>query len=212
MSNPFFSIIIPAYNSEKHIRRGLDSIYSQTFRDFELIVICDSCGDRTEQIAKEYGAITERVSYGRDGLSRDRGIQIATGTWVMFMDDDDWFWNEYSFQHVADAINRADPDIDMLAFGYEFKSKGYKAPAGHELFTPRIAHVWSKAWRRSSIGSARFGNATFCSDTYFLRDMKANVKKYATLDETIYYYNFMRQGSQTELFCKGLIRQSPVAE
>lgn len=212
MSNPFFSIIIPAYNAEEHIRRGLDSIYSQTFRDYELIVICDSCGDRTEQIAKEYGAITERVFYGRDGLSRDRGIELATGEWILFMDDDDWFYTETAFERIANKISLSDPDIDMVAFGYEYKSKGYKPPTGHELFTPRIAHVWSKAWRRASIGAARFGNAVFCSDTYFLKAMKTRVKKYAAIDQSLYYYNFLRPGSQTDLFCKGVIRQSPVAE
>ena len=49
-----FSIIIPAYNSAGYIRKALDSVKAQSCKDYELIVVCDSCGDDTEQIAKEY--------------------------------------------------------------------------------------------------------------------------------------------------------------
>jgi len=214
MSNPLFSVIIPAHNSAAFIRRGLASIASQTFRDFELIVVCDNCTDNTEQIAQEYGARTERVSFGRDGLTRDHGIRMARGTWLLFMDDDDWFIHEYCFQQVADEIMRIQDNVNVLSFGYIFRTKGYKAPEGDELFTPRVAHVWSKAWRRDTVLSqdARFGDAVFCSDTYFLKAMRNHIRNGAALNMPIYYYNFMRQGSQTDLFRRGIIRQSLVAE
>lgn len=48
-----FSIIIPAHEAENRIRVALDSIKQQTFKDYELIVVCDACTDRTEEIAKE---------------------------------------------------------------------------------------------------------------------------------------------------------------
>ena len=211
MSNPMFSIIIPAHNSATFIAKGLESIRQQTFTDYEIIVVCDNCTDNTADIAKSYGATVYNVSFGRDGLARDYGIAQAYSDWILFMDDDDWFIHEYCFQQIADEIKKC-PGIDMLAFGYIFRQRGYKAPYDDELFTPRIAHVWSKAWRRDKIGTARFGDAVFCSDTYFLRDMRKNVKTYKALNMPIYYYNFMRAGSQTDLFCRGIIRQSPVAE
>ena len=207
MSNPFFSVIIPAHNSQEYILHGLDSICNQSFRDYELLVICDSCTDNTEQIAKSYGAHTHTVSFGRDGLTRDKGIELATGQYVLFMDDDDWFIHEYCFQQIHDAI----AGQDMLAFGCIFKSRGYLPPHPDRFFTPRISHVWTKAWRRDAIGSARFGDAVFSSDTYFLRCMRDNVHTYAMLDMPIYYYNFKRPGSQTDLFCRGIIRETPVA-
>lgn len=211
MDEPFFSVIIPAHNSQGYIQEGLRSIDRQSFRDFELIVVCDSCTDATEDIAKAYGARTENVSFGRDGLTRDRGLELAHGKWILFMDDDDWFIHEYCFQQVHDEIVRC-PGIDMLAFGCVFKTKGYLPPDHGRLFTPRVSHVWTKAWRRDRIGTARFGDAVFCSDTYFLRDMKKNVRHYQFLDMPIYYYNFKRHGSQTDLFCRGIIHESPVAE
>ena len=212
MSNPLFSIIVPAYNAQDHIRRLLDSIKSQSFTDYELIVICDSCTDNTEQIAKEYGAVTDTVTFGRDGLSRDRGIELAHGEWILFADDDDWYLHEYCFQQLADKISEQNFDVDMIAFGYIFKTKGYITPIHGNIFTPRIAHVWSSCWRKSAIRDARFGNAVFSSDTYFLKAMHSNVRNYTLWNMPLYYYNFLRKGSQTDLFCRGIIRQSPVAE
>ena len=210
MSSPVFSVIIPAHNAENHIRKLLDSIACQSFDSYEIIVICDNCTDNTEQIAREYGAITENVSFGRDGLSRDRGLELANGYWILFADDDDWFLHDYCFQQIYDEI--VSKNIDMLEFGCIFKTKGYMPPNPNTLFTPRIAHVWTKAWRRAVIGNARFGDAVFSSDTYFLRAMRDKIKAYSTLNMPIYYYNFMRPGSQTDLFCKGIIRETPVAE
>lgn len=208
--NNKFSVIIPAHNAENHIRVLLNSIARQHFRDYELIVICDSCTDNTEQIAREYGAITENVTFGRDGLTRDRGLDIATGEWVLFADDDDWFLHEYVFQQLHDMLVRCTTDV--LNFAYIWKNKGYIAPSHDTTFKPRVAHVWANAWRRDAIGDARFGDATFCSDTYFLKAMRTRVNGVTLWDMPMYYYNFMRHGSQTDLFVKGIIRQSPVAE
>lgn len=217
MSKPFFSIIIPAYNAEGHIRTLLNSIWEQVFASYELIIVCDSCTDRTFDIACEYvrpctNDQVHIVDYGRDGLSRDEGILNATGQWILFADDDDWFVHQFCFQQLHDCIRSQDNDVDLIAFGYECRNRGYIKPERKNVFTPRIDHVWSSCWRRDRIGDAHFGDAVFCSDTYFLRDMKPRVRRFEILDTPIYYYNFMRTGSQTDLFCKGIIRQSPVAE
>ena len=150
------------------------------------------------------------VQCGRDGLARDFGIACAKGEWVLFADDDDWFIHENVFQELFNVISRS--DADLVAFGYECRTKGYIKPVHENVFKPRVDHVWSSAWRRERIGSARFGDAVFCSDTYFLRDMKSRVRNIAIYDAPLYYYNFLRPGSQTDLFCQGKLRQSPVAE
>ena len=210
-----FSIIVPTHNAETYIRRLLDSIASQEYKNYELIVICDDCTDNTVQIARNYGAYTERVVFKRDGLARDRGIERATGDWILFADDDDWFMHEYVLSQLAEHIRNDPSGADVVAFGYIFRHRGYKKPEGDELFTPRIAHVWSKCWRRQAVitSGSRFGDAVFSSDTYFLKGMREYTHGFVSaLNMPLYYYNFMRPGSQTDLFCKGIIRQSPVAE
>ena len=201
-----FSVIIPAFNSEGHIRKLLDSIKSQSFNDYELVVICDSCHDNTEKIAKEYGAVTETVSFGRDGLTRDRGVELATGEWILFADDDYWFLHNDCFSQLADCIRSLDDDTDVVAFGAIIRSQGYDPP------TNDLAHVWSACWKRSAIINARFGDAKFSSDTYFIASAKKYVRKYKLLDVPLYYYNFLRAGSQTDLFRRGIIKQTMTAK
>lgn len=204
-----FSVIVPAHNSECYINRLLETIRVQTFTDYELIVVCDKCDDRTESIAKHYGAKTVCVDYGRDGLARDAGLSIATGDYILFADDDDWFVHEFCFQQIADVIKET--GVDIVGFGYLCKFKGYVEPSEKTIFNPGDAHVWSSAWKRSAITGARFGDAVFCSDTYFIRDVKRRTHDYVLLDMPIYYYNFKRPGSQTDKLIRGEIRPSPVA-
>ena len=205
-----FSIIIPAHNSENYIRNGLKSIAMQTLHDYELIVVCDKCTDNTEQIAREYATKVECADFGKDGLARDKGIEMAQGDWLLFMDDDDWFIHEFVLQILADTIEKQDY-ADIIAFGYFCKSRGYCPPSEQTIFNPGDAHVWSNCWKRSAVTGAKFGDASFCSDTYFIRDVKQRTRRYFLLDFPMYYYNFLRPGSQTDLLIRGQLRSSNVA-
>ena len=205
-----FSIIIPAHNSENYIRKGLESIAMQTCKDYELIVVCDKCTDNTEQIVRKYATRVECTNYGSDGLARDKGIEVAKGDWILFMDDDDWFMHEFVLQMLEDTIEEQSY-ADIIAFGYLCKGKGYFPPSEQTIFHPGDAHVWSNCWKRSAITGAKFGDAAFCSDTYFIRDVRQRTKKYFILDFPMYYYNFLREGSQTDLLIKGKLRSYAIA-
>ena len=66
---PKFSIIVPAYDSEGYISKALMSILDQTYRDYELIVVCDSCTDNTDEVAAAYGAKVFYIEAGSDGAA-----------------------------------------------------------------------------------------------------------------------------------------------
>ena len=191
-----FSIIIPAHNAENHIRKALDSIKSQTFKDYELIVICDSCTDNTQKIAEEYGAITERVGYGRDGLTRNRGLAKAKGDWVLFMDDDDWWLHEYVLQQLSDKIDEY-PCLDVICFSFIFKGWKYASPLSNR--GDHWVACWCKCWRRSYIKDCKFSGEPLSSDVTFNQmAMKDKTPRLLDWDMPMYYYNYMREGSQTE--------------
>lgn len=189
-----FSIIIPAHNSAGHIRKALESVKSQTFKDYELIVVCDSCDDDTEKIAQEYGAITESVDYHCDGPTRNRGIELARGDWVLFMDDDDWWLHEYVLQLLAERLT---DQMDILCFSFIFRGLKYARPldnCGHHYIA-----CWCKCYRRPAIGSARFSAATDgTADVQFYSDMFSKGLRIWDWDMPMYYYNYLRPGSQTE--------------
>ena len=89
---PKYSLILPAHDAADRISKTLDSIRAQVYKDYELIVVCDACSDNTADIARDYGAIVETVDFHNAGPTRSAGLDIATGEWILFTDDDDWLW------------------------------------------------------------------------------------------------------------------------
>lgn len=95
MKAPLVSIIMPTHNSEKYIAEAIRSVVNQTYTTWELIVIDDASQDRTVDIVKEFTSYDSRiVLYFNEhniGVSktRNKGISIAKGEWIAFLDSDD---------------------------------------------------------------------------------------------------------------------------
>jgi glycosyltransferase involved in cell wall biosynthesis len=93
--NSKVSIILPTYNGEKYIRRAIESILSQSFSDWELIIINDCSSDNTEIILKEYIAKDVRIFYIKNEInlgvhkSLNKGLKEAKGDYIARIDDDD---------------------------------------------------------------------------------------------------------------------------
>ena len=193
---PKYSIIIPAHNSEPYIRKCLDSVASQWYRNYELIVICDRCEDNTEQIAKSYRAMTIPVDYGRDGLARNKGLDVAQGEFILFLDSDDWWMHEFVLEKID---SRMTPFVDMLYFSFIWKGRGYCVQSPERSY---IA-VWNKCWRKDFIGNTRFPERKNWSDEDFNRMMSYKNGNRVYWDMPMYYYNFMREGSINWLAANG---------
>ena len=89
-----YSIIVPCHNAVRYMRKCLDSIRCQSVDDYELIVVCDSCTDDTWKIAAEYANIVIQTDHKNDGLARQAGLDHASGEWVLFLDDDDYWLHD----------------------------------------------------------------------------------------------------------------------
>ena len=191
-NNPFFSVIIPAHNAEEWIRTGLDSIRSQTFKDYELIVVCDDCQDKTAEIAREYTDKVIEVGWHNCGMTRNRGLDEARGAWILWMDDDDWWNDDMAFRKIAQKILDHDQDFDVLAFWFVFKGRGIAKQYPGRLY---IA-IWNKAWRREFLEEigARFPEVPHSDDVGFA-EATHNRARIRYLNEILYYYNYLRFGS-----------------
>ena len=91
---PTISVIVPVYRVEKYIRRCVDSILAQSFRDYELILVDDGSPDYSGAICDEYATRDPRIRVihkENGGLSsaRNVGIDAASGEYLFFMDSDD---------------------------------------------------------------------------------------------------------------------------
>lgn len=92
------TVIVPCYNCEKKIQRCLNSILSQTYADFEVLVINDGSTDNTATIVKSFNDSRIRlINQNNSGVSiaRNRGISEASGEWIAFVDGDDYIENTY---------------------------------------------------------------------------------------------------------------------
>ena len=92
---PAVSVIVPVYNAEPYIRRCLDSISAQTFKDFEVILIDDGSPDHCGAICDEYARQDSRfrvIHKENEGVAvaRQCGIDNAQGTYSIHCDPDDW--------------------------------------------------------------------------------------------------------------------------
>ena len=93
--NPQISVIVPIYNVEKYIHKCIDSILSQTFTDFELILVDDGSPDKCGEICEQYAIKDDRIKVihkENGGLSdaRNVGVQYVNGGYTIFVDSDDW--------------------------------------------------------------------------------------------------------------------------
>jgi len=100
----FFSVVIPTFNRENLIRATLDSVFNQSFDDYEIIVIDDGSTDNTANILQKYGSrikIFHQENQG-PGEARNYGIRVAKGKYIVFLDSDDlWFpWTLTTFYQV----------------------------------------------------------------------------------------------------------------
>lgn len=100
MKNNFFSIIITTYNSEDYILNTLKSVFKQTYKNYEIILVDDCSEDRTLEIVKKkykgaFKIYKTLKNFGGPAKSRNLGIKFSSGDWIAFLDGDDyWFANK----------------------------------------------------------------------------------------------------------------------
>jgi glycosyltransferase involved in cell wall biosynthesis len=119
MQGPFISVVIPTYNSEDFIAKTLETLYSQTYNNYEVIVSDDGSSDNTVEVVKEvfdkYGHRDNKIlinTHEGPGAARNRGIENASGDWISFLDSDD-LWNHNKLESAAGYIFENE-DIDLV--------------------------------------------------------------------------------------------------
>lgn len=117
--SPVLSVIVPVYNVEEYLSRCIDSILSQTFTDFELILVDDGSQDRSGEICDEYAQKDSRVKVvhktnGGQSSARNRGLDLAQGTYIAFVDSDDYISRNCYEDNMKILLN--DKTIDILEF------------------------------------------------------------------------------------------------
>ena len=121
MNMPKFSIIVPVYNVEPYLVRCIESVLSQTFNDFELILVDDGSADKSGDICDCYAKKDGRIkvihkSNGGVSTARNIGIENSSGEYITFCDSDDYYKPnllEIVIKYISDG------EVDLLSYNYE---------------------------------------------------------------------------------------------
>lgn len=129
MKNPAVSVIIPMYNVERYVGECLESVLLQTFQDFEVIVVDDCSIDDSVQIVKSYipkfngrlRLVSMEKNTGGGGKPRNKGVEIACGEYIQFLDADD-FMILNALETLYGAAKKYDVDVVYSAAHYLMKN------------------------------------------------------------------------------------------
>lgn len=202
------SVVVPVYNAEKFLRRGLDSLRKQTLKDIEIICVNDGSTDGSAAILAEYAAHDKRIKVITQenryiGAARNRGIEAARGEYVGFMDQDDWVSLNY-FEDLYNAAKKYNTDVAIAEQVYAIRKKNQKLPlnnlsgksaeafdtAGAGLYRPR-RYIWEKIYRRDFLNKyhVRFSELRALYEDYnFMVQVLLHAKKMAAAYSGVYYY------------------------
>lgn len=191
------SIIIPVHNSDKFLKKCLQSIFDQTYKNIEVICIDDCSTDNSLQILNDFKmkystqliVSKNPVNLGA-GRSRDKGITLASGEYIMFIDSDDYIAPDYIETYVKNAYSS---DIDIIVGGYIRDNS--KALVFHYVSNS----VWSittytipvaKLFRKKFIvdNNIQFKNFYCGEDIYFSLSILCCYPKYKVIHYAGYYY------------------------
>lgn len=126
------SVVIPAFNSERCINRAIKSVLSQTFSDYEIIVVDDGSTDGTADVVKKFGDRVNYIYQENSGVSvaRNTGIAASKGDWIAFLDADDE-WLPDKLQQQAELLNR-NHSLRWCSTNRYQADKKRKAPVGNK--------------------------------------------------------------------------------
>ena len=121
------SIIVAVYNVEKYLKRSLDSILNQSYKNIEVIIVNDGSTDNSRNICEKYAELYSNIKVihkENGGLSsaRNIGIENATGEYIGFVDSDDYI-SSNMFEEMYNRIIESDSDIAISSFNYVKEGK-----------------------------------------------------------------------------------------
>lgn len=204
---PEISIIVPVYNVEKYLERCVRSILAQTFTDFELLLINDGSTDRSGELcdvlAKEDDRI--RVVHKENGgasSARNVGIELARGTYLAFVDSDDWIAPNM-YHSLLKLIK--DHDAEIAECDYEIVtdlSEIVRQPSLEILELSNIEcsralyngqrHctilIWNKLYCRKLFSKLRFPEGMICEDQWLLPKIYMKASKVVYSNQKYYFY------------------------
>ena len=205
---PKFSIVIASYNIEKYISKSINSVLSQSYKDYELIVVDDASTDGTADVIKEYKDKIKFIEHKENkmlGGTRNTGIKEANGKYIIFLDGDDYLNNDFVLEKLDKLIGKETVDVIYMGFEIVGKKTGLIIPSSencskfHRIAGDRYTNAWSKCWNREFLlkNNFKFPENRFYEDVIFIYNAITKASNYLIADFPVHTYYSGRPNSIT---------------
>lgn len=211
---PVISVIVPIYNTEPYLRRCLDSIVDQTFRDLEIILVDDGSTDASGDICDEYANLDPRIKVihkenGGLSIARNAGIAASTAPYLGFVDSDDYIAVDM-YELLLSNARLYNADISMCGLYDCYEGREPRETATRELLhlsqeeAIRIVMeakktsvtAWNKLYRKELFEFIRYPEGKTSEDAFVIVDLLLKAQS-IVLDTIQKYYYMHRTGSIT---------------
>lgn len=199
------SVIVPVYNVQKYLRKCLNSLVKQTFKDIEIIAVNDGSTDDSEEILKEYAEKYDKFSYynkENGGLSdaRNFGLKHANGRYVAFVDSDDYV-DRTMYEKMYNKALENNYDYVECDFYWVYQNKnrldrGIRYKNKNEMLLYGRVVAWNKLIKKDVI-TELFPKGLYFEDIEFFYKLIPNINDFAFVDEPLVYY-VQRENSQSK--------------
>lgn len=194
------SVIVPVYRVEPYVRQCVDSILSQTYEDFEVLLIDDGSPDRCGEICEEYKEKDDRVRVFHTenrGLSaaRNLGLKEAKGNYIGFVDSDDWIEPDM-YEVLLERLEETDADISACSICSNASKSGLVNQAVFKdqdiliaLIDQRISNcVWNKLYRKTLFDGLAFPYGKNYEDISCMHIILSRAHKVIVIPDQKYHY------------------------
>lgn len=205
---PKFSIIIAAYNIENYIAKCIESVLTQTYSNYEVIVVDDGSKDGTKSKIREFEGKIKFIEHENNkflGGTRNTGIEAANGKYILFIDGDDYLNNNYVLEKLDNLIGEQSVDVIYMGFEIIGKKTATIIPSNENctkqfrIAGDRYTNAWSKCWRREFLleNNLRFPENRYYEDVIFIYQAISKAESYMIADFPTHTYYSGRPNSIT---------------
>lgn len=214
------SVIVPAYNAERHLKECLDSLLAQTYQRIEVIIVDDGSTDRTAQICKEYTEKDKRIVYvfqKNQGVSeaRNHGIQVAKGDYLGFVDADDKIHPDM-YGYLLKILLENDADLSTVEIAddihYDLGSNRCKeeilsqeemAKIFFKVGSQKIIYyVWNRLYKREIFQEKEYFDKRFSIGEDVIASYKAIIRSKKIVVSSCPMYFYRKDSGVTSSFNK----------
>lgn len=224
------SIIVPVYNRESDLKNCIESILHQTYKNIQLILVDDGSTDKSLFVCRSYADKDSRIIVHHQNNSgpasaRNKGLDIAKGKYIMFVDSDDCI-HQNCIEIMCDSIKQFDVNVAMCEYGEQSKVFA-RCPKTQAVLVnsktmlqnglnekEKTLYCWAKLWSKEVIRDIRFKSLSFCEDALFSIEAFLNCQtpvSYVT-GVPLYYYLRKNDSITNNLSNKSLADSLEVAE